>query len=183
VTVGQEIRRQREERGWSQAKLGVLSGTGPSGISQIETGRRNPSAATLQRIAEALDVGIADLFPKGQAPLPEFPEERREAASDVALDAARRQREHNRKAINRTHASQGIRQPSYFAEYENAAIQRLSGYLPAELAPAVMELAQRAVQLEERVVQLEERVVQLEEQVERTSKASSEEAKIRSASA
>jgi transcriptional regulator with XRE-family HTH domain len=79
VTVGQEIRRLREERGWSQAKLGVLSGTGPSGISQIETGRRNPSAATLQRIAEALGVGIADLFPKGQAPLPDFEVERRES--------------------------------------------------------------------------------------------------------
>jgi transcriptional regulator with XRE-family HTH domain len=68
--VGQEIRRRREEKGWSQAKLGVLSGTGPSGISQIETGRRNPSAATLQRIAEALEVGVAELFPKAQAPLP-----------------------------------------------------------------------------------------------------------------
>jgi transcriptional regulator with XRE-family HTH domain len=68
--VGQEIRRRREEKGWSQAKLGVLSGTGPSGISQIETGRRNPSAATLQRIAEALEVEVAELFPKAQAPLP-----------------------------------------------------------------------------------------------------------------
>src|SRR5918992_251621 len=62
--VGHEIRRLREAKEWSQAKLGVLSGTGPSGISQIETGRRNPSAATLQRIAEALEVDIAELFPK-----------------------------------------------------------------------------------------------------------------------
>jgi transcriptional regulator with XRE-family HTH domain len=69
MTVGQEIRRLREENGWSQAKLGVLSGTGPSGISQIETGRRNPSAATLQRIAEALEVEVRDLFPLAQAPL------------------------------------------------------------------------------------------------------------------
>ncbi len=68
--VGQEIRRRREEKGWSQAKLGVLSGTGPSGISQIETGRRNPSAATLQRIAEALSVEVAELFPKVQSSLP-----------------------------------------------------------------------------------------------------------------
>lgn len=71
MTVGQEIRRRREEKGWSQAKLGVLSGTGPSGISQIETGRRNPSAATLQRIAEALGVEVRDLFPLAQPPLPE----------------------------------------------------------------------------------------------------------------
>ena len=68
--VGQEIRRQREEKGWSQAKLGVDSGLGPSGISQIETGRRNPSAASLQRIAEALHVEVGELFPKDQARLP-----------------------------------------------------------------------------------------------------------------
>lgn len=77
MTVGQEVRRRREAKGWSQAKLGVLSGTGPSGISQIETGRRNPSAATLQRIAEALEVEVRDLFPLGQPPLPDVPEERR----------------------------------------------------------------------------------------------------------
>jgi transcriptional regulator with XRE-family HTH domain len=71
MTVGQEIRRIREDKGWSQAKLGVLSGAGPSGISQIETGRRNPSAGTLQRIAEALEVEVRDLFPLGQAPLPD----------------------------------------------------------------------------------------------------------------
>jgi transcriptional regulator with XRE-family HTH domain len=70
MTVGQVIRQMREERGWSQAKLGVLSGTGPSGISQIETGRRNPSAATLERIAKALEVEVRELFPLAQAPLP-----------------------------------------------------------------------------------------------------------------
>lgn len=70
MTVGQEIRRLREEKGWSQAKLGVLAGTGPSGISQIETGRRNPSAATLQRIAEALSVGVGELYPKAEPRLP-----------------------------------------------------------------------------------------------------------------
>jgi transcriptional regulator with XRE-family HTH domain len=73
MTVGQEIRRRREERGWSQAKLGVLSGTGPSGISQIETGRRNPNAGTLQRIAEALEVEVRDLFPLEQPRLPDVP--------------------------------------------------------------------------------------------------------------
>jgi transcriptional regulator with XRE-family HTH domain len=77
MTVGQVIRQMREERRWSQAKLGVLSGTGPSGVSQIETGRRNPSAATLQRIAEALGVEVRDLFPLGQATLPNLEADRR----------------------------------------------------------------------------------------------------------
>jgi transcriptional regulator with XRE-family HTH domain len=75
MTVGEEIRRKREDKGWSQAKLGVLSGAGPSGISQIETGRRNPSAGTLQRIADALEVEVRDLFPLGQVPLLDLEEE------------------------------------------------------------------------------------------------------------
>jgi len=76
MIVGQEIRWRREERGWSQAKLGVLSGTGLSGISQIETDRRNPSGGTLQRIADALEVEVRDLFPLEQAPLPDFEDKR-----------------------------------------------------------------------------------------------------------
>lgn len=70
MDVGKEIRRLREARGWSQAKLAGDSDMGTSGISQIETGARNPSAATLSKIAEALGVEVRDLFPLGQAPLP-----------------------------------------------------------------------------------------------------------------
>jgi transcriptional regulator with XRE-family HTH domain len=70
MDVGREIRRLREEKGWSQAKLAGAADMGTSGISQIETGARNPSAVTLAKIAEALGVGVADLFPKAQAPLP-----------------------------------------------------------------------------------------------------------------
>jgi transcriptional regulator with XRE-family HTH domain len=92
MTVGKVIRQMREERGWSQAKLGVLSGTGPSGISQIETGRRNPSAATLERIAKALEVEVRDLFPLAQAPLLDIEEEQR-AAWEATVDEGRRLRE------------------------------------------------------------------------------------------
>jgi transcriptional regulator with XRE-family HTH domain len=88
MTVGQVIRQMREERGWSQAKLGVLSGTGPSGISQIETGRRNPSAATLERIAKALKVEVRELFPLAQAPLLDFEEEPRTAWEAAVVNAS-----------------------------------------------------------------------------------------------
>jgi transcriptional regulator with XRE-family HTH domain len=67
--IGREIRRLREEKGWSQAKLAVDAGIGVSAVSLIETGKRNPSATTLAKIAEALGVGVADLFPLAQAPL------------------------------------------------------------------------------------------------------------------
>ncbi len=68
--IGREIRRLREEKGWTQAKLAVDAGIGVSAVSLIETGKRNPSATTLAKIAQALGVGVADLFPLGQAPLP-----------------------------------------------------------------------------------------------------------------
>lgn len=70
MKVGQEIRRRREAKGWSQAKLAGLAAMGVSGVSQIETGVRNPSAVTLEKLAAALGVGVADLFPKAEAPLP-----------------------------------------------------------------------------------------------------------------
>jgi len=70
VTVGREIRRIREAKGWGQAKLAMAAGTSVSAVSQIETGARNPSAVTLEKVAVALGVEVADLFPKVQARLP-----------------------------------------------------------------------------------------------------------------
>ena len=66
MDVGKEVRRMREAKGWSQAKLAGASDMGVSGISQIETGARNPSVVTLTKIAEALGVEVTDLFPKGR---------------------------------------------------------------------------------------------------------------------
>jgi transcriptional regulator with XRE-family HTH domain len=90
MDVGREIRRLREARGWSQAKLAGDTGMGVSGISQIETGARNPSAVTLSKIAEALGVEVGDLFPKVQSPLPfeeatgRSPDERIEISNSLA---------------------------------------------------------------------------------------------------
>src|SRR5215204_3957595 len=90
MDVGREIRRLREARGWSQAKLAGDTGMGVSGISQIETGARNPSAVTLWKIAGAFGVEVGDLFPKAQNPLPfedpagRSPEEYIEASNSLA---------------------------------------------------------------------------------------------------
>jgi transcriptional regulator with XRE-family HTH domain len=90
MDVGGEIRRLREARGWSQAKLAGETGMGVSGISQIETGARNPSAATLWKISGALGVEVGDLFPKAQSPLPfdetagRSPEERIATSNSLA---------------------------------------------------------------------------------------------------
>jgi transcriptional regulator with XRE-family HTH domain len=70
-----EVRRLRQEKGWNQTELAFYAGLAPSVISEIETGKRSPSAGTLQKLANALGVDVPDLFErtqdlKAQAPLP-----------------------------------------------------------------------------------------------------------------
>jgi transcriptional regulator with XRE-family HTH domain len=66
----EELKRLRKARGLSQAKLAALADLDPSTVSQIETGARRANTRTLERLAAALGADVADLFPKGQAPLP-----------------------------------------------------------------------------------------------------------------
>ena len=68
--VGREVKRLRDERGWSQARLAVEADMSVSGVSQIENGKRNLSTATLAKLANALGVEVAELFPKAQSSLP-----------------------------------------------------------------------------------------------------------------
>jgi transcriptional regulator with XRE-family HTH domain len=86
--VGAEIRRIREGRGWTGAQLAVYAGMAPSAVSQIETGRRSPNTGSLAKIAKALEVEVVDLFPKGQASLPDFEGERRPSVLAEAVVAA-----------------------------------------------------------------------------------------------
>ncbi len=62
--IGHNIRRLREEKEWNQTELGFHADTSPSIISLIENGKRNPSTATLAKIAGALGVEVVELFPK-----------------------------------------------------------------------------------------------------------------------
>jgi len=68
----EQLKRLREERGLSQVKLAARADIDPSTVNQIERGAREPSPATLRKLADALDVSIADLFedaaPKVVAP-------------------------------------------------------------------------------------------------------------------
>jgi transcriptional regulator with XRE-family HTH domain len=69
-----QLKRLRTEKGLSQAKLAALADIDPSTVNQIERGAREASPATLRKLAEALDVRLAELiedaYPKAQAPLP-----------------------------------------------------------------------------------------------------------------
>jgi transcriptional regulator with XRE-family HTH domain len=65
----ERIRQLRKERGLSQARLAVMADMDPATLNRLERGTGNPNLKTLQRVADALDVGIADILedapPKG----------------------------------------------------------------------------------------------------------------------
>jgi transcriptional regulator with XRE-family HTH domain len=61
------LRHLREEKGWTQAELGVYAHLGASTVSLLESGKRKASARTLSRLADALGVEVGDLFPKEEA--------------------------------------------------------------------------------------------------------------------
>ena len=67
--VRREVRRIREDRGVSQTEVAARSGIDRATLSQIETGRRAPTVATLGRLADALGCEVADFFPKAEPPL------------------------------------------------------------------------------------------------------------------
>jgi len=61
--LGVRIRQLRQERGLSQEALADVARIGRSYMSGIERGVRNCSTLHLVRLARALKVRVADLFP------------------------------------------------------------------------------------------------------------------------
>jgi transcriptional regulator with XRE-family HTH domain len=59
--VGQNIRTQRERAGLSLSQLSQATGISKAHLVRLETKPANPSLELLRRIAEALNVTIADL--------------------------------------------------------------------------------------------------------------------------
>ncbi|EKV30830.1 hypothetical protein C882_4167 [Caenispirillum salinarum AK4] len=52
----------REEQGLTQRALAERAGVAPSMIHAVEKGTKSPSLETARRIAEALGIGLDDLF-------------------------------------------------------------------------------------------------------------------------
>jgi transcriptional regulator with XRE-family HTH domain len=61
VALGRAIRLRREELGLEQQTVALDAGVEPSWISHIESGRQNPAWGTVDRIARALGLSIAQL--------------------------------------------------------------------------------------------------------------------------
>jgi transcriptional regulator with XRE-family HTH domain len=62
VKLGNRIVQLRKEKGIRQVDLAFNSDMDDSSLRKIESGRINPTAKTLERIAKGLDVEIKDLF-------------------------------------------------------------------------------------------------------------------------
>jgi transcriptional regulator with XRE-family HTH domain len=82
--VGEEVKRLRQAKGWTQEQLGVYAGSSQPTVNLLEAGKRNPSASTLEKLARALGVEVVDLFPKPPTPQPSL----EDAAQSEALQEA-----------------------------------------------------------------------------------------------
>ena len=83
-SVGEEIKRLRQAKGWTQEQLAVYAGSSQPTVNLLEAGKRNPSASTLEKLARALEVEVVDLFPKPPTPQPSL----EDAAQSEALQEA-----------------------------------------------------------------------------------------------
>ena len=63
-SVGQRIRNYRTRQGLSQEKLAELSGCHPTYIGQVERGEKNATLESVEKIASALNIPLAQLFEK-----------------------------------------------------------------------------------------------------------------------
>lgn len=63
VKIGEVIRAYRGDRGLSQGDIERRTGLLRCYLSRVENGHTVPSLETLAKIAEAMDIGLADFFP------------------------------------------------------------------------------------------------------------------------
>ena len=84
VNIGEVIRSYRNDRGLSQGDIERRTGLLRCYLSRVENGHTVPSLETLAKIAEAMEISLADFFParirrriaKRKKPLASFPKRR-----------------------------------------------------------------------------------------------------------
>ena len=67
LTVGEAIRRSRQEHGWTQAFLAEQAGLSPNYIARLERGELGPSLFVANRICDALSTDLEVLVTPGPA--------------------------------------------------------------------------------------------------------------------
>jgi transcriptional regulator with XRE-family HTH domain len=158
VDAVKEIRRRK---GWSQKDLAEESGVGQDTISGIESGRHEPRPSTLRKLADALDVEVADFFREPAVPLVEAPREAgRLSAVDVAKGAARRQ-----IALENQAMFSGQSEGELDQRHAKNAMQRLREEygLDGNDAEALVDLALKEARLEEENATLRDRLQEREQ--------------------
>jgi transcriptional regulator with XRE-family HTH domain len=68
VNIGQVIRAYRGERGLSQGDIERRTGLLRCYLSRVENGHTVPSLETLAKIADAMDISLAEFFPGSETP-------------------------------------------------------------------------------------------------------------------
>jgi transcriptional regulator with XRE-family HTH domain len=68
VAIGEVIRSYRSDRGLSQGDIERRTGLLRCYLSRVENGHTVPSLETLAKIAEALEISLADFFPGSDTP-------------------------------------------------------------------------------------------------------------------
>jgi transcriptional regulator with XRE-family HTH domain len=61
-SLGARIRELRREQGWSQEKFAEVCGLHRTYMGHVERGEKNVSLSTVLRVANALGVGLSELF-------------------------------------------------------------------------------------------------------------------------
>ncbi len=62
INVGKNIQRLRELKGISQQDLAAKCNFEKSNMSRLEAGRVNPTLSTLEKVANALEITLVELF-------------------------------------------------------------------------------------------------------------------------
>jgi transcriptional regulator with XRE-family HTH domain len=129
--VGEEVKRLRQAKGWTQEQLAVYAGSSQPTVNLLEAGKRNPSASTLEKLARALEVEVVDLFPKPQTPQPSLEdaaqsEELQEALAVLFQGLARRGQEIIEQSV-REGPSEALSKEAEEYYKEVAALHRIKG--------------------------------------------------------
>jgi transcriptional regulator with XRE-family HTH domain len=62
VRLGNRVRAMRKERGWTQVEMAEMLGIDRSYLSEIETGKKDPSLRVLKTIADGFELSLSQLL-------------------------------------------------------------------------------------------------------------------------
>jgi transcriptional regulator with XRE-family HTH domain len=62
MNIGENIKKIRMAKGLSQKEVTIDAGLDTAQYSRIENGKTDPSVTTLERIAKAMNISLAELF-------------------------------------------------------------------------------------------------------------------------